>query len=330
VADQSPNGGTANLEESVADHVTTLLRVEAFAPERSWTVEEIAEANGLNRHQARMFRRIRGLDRVHLDPDLDLFDLLAAPAEMVLRAVPDRGRIRYLIYAHTFPDLTPSYVFAADRLRERLGLPDADAFAVTHQMCASNLAALDVAGELLRADGDSTAQALVITGEKPFTGLVRYMLNVSVTGEGSAACLLGTDGPGSRILSYAARTAGEFADGFRMDVERQREFDDTYNVYLWEMMTEALRRAELDISDIAMVIPHNVNRTLWLRLCAKVGLDRNKVFLDNISRYSHTYCSDPFINLATMRDRNLLVPGERYLLTSVGVGATYAAMVLEY
>ncbi|MDG4787860.1 3-oxoacyl-[acyl-carrier-protein] synthase III C-terminal domain-containing protein [Micromonospora sp. WMMD1102] len=314
----------------MTEPVTSLLHVEGFAPERSWAVEEIAEANGLNRHQARMFRRIRGLDRIHLDPDMDLFDLLAAPAEKVLRTVPDPERVRYLIYAHTFPDLTPSFVYAADRLRERLGLTCADAFAVTHQMCASNLAALDVAGELLRADGDPDALALVVTGEKPFTGLVRYMLNVSVTGEGSAACLLGIGGTGSRILSYAAHTAGEFADGFRMTVERQREFDDTYNIHLWEMMQEALRRAGLDISDIAMVVPHNVNRTLWLRLCAKIGLDRSRVFLDNIARYSHTYCSDPFINLATMRERGLLIPGQRYLLTSVGVGATYAAMVIEY
>ena len=54
------------------------------------------------------------------------------------------------------------------------------------------------------------------------------------------------------------------------------------------------------------------------------------MFLDNVPRYSHTYSADLFLNLATMRERGLLVAGGRYLMVTVGLGATYAAMVLEY
>ena len=311
-------------------HAVTLDRIEAFTPQRSWTVEEVAAANGLNRNQARIFRRIRGMDTIRSDPDLALIDLLAAPAEAVLSTVSDVDSVRYLIYSHTFPDLTPAYLFAADALRERLGLDTADAFAVAQQACSSGLAAVDVAGQLLRADGDRSAKALVVTGEKPFSGLVRFLLNISIMGEASAACLVGLDGGGSRVISYTNRTEGEFAGSFRMSAEAQRRFGETYNDYLLEQIEATLDRGGLTLSDIAMVIPHNVNLSSWLKLCTRIGLDKRRVFLDNLAMFGHCYCSDPFLNLVSMRERNLLTKGERYLLTSVGSGSTYAAMIIEY
>ncbi|MFY1683547.1 3-oxoacyl-[acyl-carrier-protein] synthase III C-terminal domain-containing protein [Micromonospora sp. WMMD730] len=325
---------------------TLLHRVEAFTPVRSWTIEEIGAACGLNRYQTKVLRRIRGLAEVRADPDGDLFDLLVPAASAALRGLPDPAVVRYLLYAHTLPDPAPSHVLVADQLRERLGLAGADAFAVTQQFCASGLAAIDIAGELLRADGDPAAKALVVTGEKAFNSVLRYVLQVSVTGEASTAFLVGLDAPGgpdgfpraddsvpgagSRVLSYAARTEGEFADGFRMSAEKLRRFGDTYNTHLWAAMSDALSYAGLSLSDIHLVVPHNVNASLWLRLCAEVGLDRRRIFLDNIPRYGHCNCSDPFLNLASMRERGLLRSGELYMLTSVGIGSSYAAMVIEY
>jgi 3-oxoacyl-[acyl-carrier-protein] synthase-3 len=314
----------------MAGQVTTLQRIEAFAPSRSATIEEVASSVGLNRHQARMFRRIRGIERMRWDPDLDLFDLVCAPAETLLKTEPERETIRYLIFAHTFQDLTPSYINATDRIRERLGLTSAESFAVTQQNCASGLAAIDIAGELLMRDGDASARALVITGEKPFTGIVRFMVNVSIMGEASSACLVGLGGEGGRLRSYAVRTAGQFSDGFRMAPEVLRDFNDTYNPALAEVMSQALADAGLDLSDITMVVPHNVNVSSWWRLCSKLDLDRDRVFLDNVPQFSHCYCTDPFVNLVSMRERGLLVKGGRYLVTSVGIGSTYAAMVIEY
>ena len=314
----------------MAYQVTTLRHIEAFAPDQTHGIEDVALAGGLNRNQARMFRRIRGLSRIHWDPDLDLFDLVAAPAEAVLKSLPATDHIRYLIYAHTFQELTPAPIIAAERLRERLGLEGADAFTLTQQNCASSLAALDIAGELLRADGDPDGAVLVLTGEKPYAGLTRFLMNVSIMGEASSACLVGLGGAGSRVRSYVSRTAGEFSDTYRMAPEAQRAFGTTYNARLLEVMRQALDEAGLELDDIAMVVPHNVNLSLWLQLCRQAGLDRDRVFLDNIAEYSHCFCADPFLNLVSMRERGLLVKGLPYLVTMVGIGSTYAAMVIEY
>lgn len=320
--------------------VITLERVEAFAPRTSAAIEEVAGALGLNQFQARMFRRFHGMDMLRLDPGLDTFGLLLGAGKALLRWVPDPSLIRYVILAHTVIEITPGHLDAAAVLARRLGLTAAEPFALTQQNCASGLAAIDAAGELLWADGDPCAKALVLTGEKPFTPLVQLIANTTVMGEASAACLVGVDDTKDRrpsgtigvdrVRSYAAWTLGRFSDGIRLSAGALKDFNDTYTANLVAVIKEAVARAGLTLADITMIIPHNVNRRLWLRTADELGLDRHGVYLDNIPRYSHTYCSDPLLNLVTLRDEGLLLDGGRYVLTAVGLGATYAAMVIEH
>jgi 3-oxoacyl-[acyl-carrier-protein] synthase-3 len=294
-------------------------------------VEDVARTVGLSRFQARLFRRVHGLDRLSLAEEADLFELVATPARALLDSVPGAAAdIRYLVFAHCVTSLTPSSEVPAERLRDVLGLTDADAFSVTHLNCVSGLEALDIAGELLRADGDPTARALLVAGENPAAAAVRVIPRVGLLGHASVACLIGLDGSGGRVLSHAAHTAGQFAESWLLDPVRRAVFDDTYHTRVLDVSHEALARAGLGVDDVSMVIPHNINVSSWLRLCARLGLPRDRVFLDNIPKYGHTYSSDVFLNLNTMGERGMLEPGGRYLVVAVGLGATYSAMVIEY
>jgi 3-oxoacyl-[acyl-carrier-protein] synthase-3 len=61
-----------------------------------------------------------------------------------------------------------------------------------------------------------------------------------------------------------------------------------------------------------------------------MGVGREKFFLDNVAHFSHCYASDVFVNYTTLRDAGRLVDGGRYLLASVGLGATFAAMTITH
>lgn len=308
---------------------TTLECVEAFTPEQSVAIEDVAETLCLNRHQARLFRRIHGLDRFRRDPGSSLFDLVRVPAESVLARVPDLSVIRYVIFAHTIQEVTPAGIDAAAVIAESLGLTHADAFALTQQNCASGLAAVDVAGELLRADGDPRARVLVVTGEKTFAPMAHLIANTTIMGEASTASLIGLAGPGLRVRSYAVATDGRYADGLRLTAKAHQEFCNTYTERLAEVIEEALAQAGLTLGQIALVLPHNVNRSSWLSIMRHFDLAAERIYLDNVPRYGHCFCSDPFLNLVTLRDEGRLAPASHYLLTAVGLGATYAAMILD-
>lgn len=309
--------------------LATIEDVAVFLPRRSISVEESVTGFGLSRSQVRMLRRLHGFGELRDDPGQPLLDLLVAAARQVLGSA-DPTKIKYLLYAHTVQTVAPSHVVLPDAIGAALGLVDAEPFAIGQQFCANSLSALDIAGELLRADGDPTARALLVTGEKRLPSLVSTLGLSTAIGEGAAACLIALDGEGDRVLSYADRTS-DLTSGANWIVGQV--FNDIMASYMDDLVRvagEALRRAGSGIADIDMVVPHNVSLMLWYRTIEALGLDRRQVFLETVAPYGHCCCSDPFLNLAMMRRGGRLVAGGRYLLTSVGVGATHAAVVIEH
>lgn len=320
--------------EAATDRLaTTVEDFAVFLPQRAVSVEEIACEFGLTRPQSRMLRRVHGYDQLRADPGLPLIELVAAPARRLLDAAcpaGDRSAIRYLIFAHTVVTVTPSSLSVPIALAGLLGLDHAEPFTVGQQFCANGLSALDVAGELLRADGDPGARALLVTGEKRFSSLTRLLGKSTIIGEGSAACLVGIGGRGDRVLSYADRTVAIPDDDNWDAITMADTFMDCYPDVLADVAGEAVRRAGLTMDRIAMLVPHNVSRQLWQRTAPLLGIGLERIYLDTVPEFGHCCCSDPFLNLASLRDRGQLITGGYYLLTSVGLGATHAAVVLEH
>lgn len=309
---------------------TTLERVESYLPERSVRIEELSEHLGLRRAELGVFRKFYGLETLRFDPDLDLFDLLRPAARRVLDALPDGGRVAWLVYAHTTQAVAPADVEPAQVLREELGLDGAEAFGLSHQACVSSLGALDVIGELLRAEGDENAYALMITGERAFSPIVQHIPNTAIMADAAAACLVTLDGRGDTVLSFVTRTLGEYADWLDLTPEQNNDFGQQYGPRIAEVIRLAVAEAGLAFEDIELIIPHNVNMLAWRQAVKSLEVPLEKVFLDNVPRYSHTFASDVFVNYTTLRDEGRLVEGAHYVMVSVGLGATFGAMVITH
>lgn len=308
--------------------VPAVEAVEAFAPPGPIPIEDTAERLGINRNQMKVFRRIHGLSHVHWNPGLALLDLLSTPAEALLAAVPDKSSIRYLICTHTAPDIAPANINVPHLLRRRLGLRQAEAFAVTQQNCASALAAIDVAAALLRDTGDPSLRALVVAGEKPASRSFSVIPNTTIMGEGSAACLVNICGKGMRIRSYSVKIDGRHAEIYQSTPQAMADFFRNYAPTLAGTVRDALASAGLGLADVSMIVPHNVNQSSWRRVSAELGVPSEQVYLDNVPRYGHCLAADPLLNLASLRAEGKLADGGVCVLASVGLGATYAAMVL--
>jgi 3-oxoacyl-[acyl-carrier-protein] synthase-3 len=309
--------------------VPAIEAVKGYVPDRSVAIEDVTDRLGINRHQLRVYQRVHGLARLPMDPGLGLVDLLCAPARALLDSTGvDPHQIRYLVYAHTAPDVAPAHVSTAQEVRARLGLTGAEAFAVTQQNCASGLAAVDIAGQLLLATGDRELRALVVTGEKPSSRIFSVVPNTTLMGEGSAACLVGTAGTGRRIRSYVVRTRGEYAQLYRPPPEVIADFFTSYTRTVAGTLRQAIHDAGLGQEEITMLVPHNVNHSSWRGIIRELDFPADRIFLDNVSRYGHCFGSDPFLNLADMDAEGRLRDDGVYLLAAVGLGATYAAMTI--
>lgn len=308
--------------------MTTLESVAAYRPEQRITLAELAGPLGLSPMQVRIFQRYHGLAEVRVDPDGTLADLLSN-AVSNLKELPGRERdVRYVLYARTLPAVAPYPVNPLHEVCRRHGLDRAVAFTVTHHACASGLLALHLAGRLLAAEPAGDALALVLAGEKRFTPDAQVQAGV-VFGEGSGAALVRADGERDRLLSYAAGVDTELdLDRPDVAVQVEREYPDR----MAAVIATALDRAGVAVDEISLVLPHNVNVASWQRICRRLGLPVERVLLENVPLLAHTFCADAFLNYRTARDRDLLRPGDRYLVTAAGSarGATFSAMVFQH
>ncbi|WP_037908682.1 3-oxoacyl-[acyl-carrier-protein] synthase III C-terminal domain-containing protein [Actinacidiphila yeochonensis] len=310
--------------------MTAIEEVAVHLPSTRVPVAEVGRELGLSDKEVRVFERFYGLRETLYEPDATLSDLALAAAGKVTSLIGEEDRVRYVIQARTLSVVVPYPVNPVQEVRDALGLRQASAFSVTQHACASGLLAVDLAGRLLAADGDPDARALVLTGEKAFTPTAQMIPNTTFMGEGSAAVLVRADGDRDRVLSYATRTHGQFNGGLSLTPERSAEFQAIYQDALAEVITAAVDSAGITLGELDLLLPHNVNRHSWMRLCKAIGYPPERIYLDNVPVTGHCFCADSFINYRSAADLGLLRPGDRYLMAAVGLGATFSAMVLEH
>jgi 3-oxoacyl-[acyl-carrier-protein] synthase-3 len=308
--------------------MTALAAVAAYLPEQRVPIAALRDRLGLSRAEVKVFQRYYGLSEVCRADQGGILELLLAATDRLDALRGQEHRVRYVVQARTHPVVAPYPVNPLHELCRLRGLDHAVAFAVTHHACASGLLAVDVAGRLLDG-GDPDALALVLVGEKAFTRGAQLIPRTAIMGEGAAACLVRADGERDRVLSYAVRLYGEY-DRLPSTGERAARFQNSYPALLHEVMLAAADMAGLALSDIALVLPHNVNVVSWERFCRTTGFPRTSILLDNVPVTGHCFCADGFINYRTATARGLLRHGDHYMMTAVGVGATFAAMVLRH
>lgn len=310
--------------------MTALEAVAAFMPPTRVEIADLVGPTGLSEREARVFSRFYGLQRVCRFPTGTPADLMLAAAGRLDALRGNEDRVRYVIQARTVDSAEPYPVCALGEVRRALGLDRAMAFTVTQHSCASSLLAVDMAGRLLAQAGEPDQLALILIGEKAFTPEVQKIPETSVMGEAAAAVLVRHGGTSDRVLAYATRTFGQFHAGLHLDGELAEEFRSGYFDMLADVILAALERADVRLPDLALILPHNVNRHTWVRLCRQLEYPVDRVLLANIPALGHCFGADPFINYTTAIEQDRLRPGDRYLMASVGLGATFSAMVLQH
>jgi 3-oxoacyl-[acyl-carrier-protein] synthase-3 len=308
--------------------MTSLIEVSTHLPAQV-TLDERQRDLGLSEKEMRRYARVFGLSEIAWERGgSDTENLMAAVEKLTrLRGREEHVRLALRPVTIRFP---PPYPRSAVRaVCEAVGLRHARAFTVTEQACAGGIGAVDIAAALLEGESDPEAMALVLIGEKAQCHRQQNFPSMGLTGEGVAAVLVGRGDATDRILGYSCIT--EPVDHrMLMGEEASRRFSELYRDAICAVVDEAIAKAGCVHDDIALLLPHNLNRISWVKLSSRLGIPLDRLFLDNIPRTGHCFGADPFINLRTALDLGRLHSGDRYLMVSVGIGATFTAMVVEH
>jgi 3-oxoacyl-[acyl-carrier-protein] synthase-3 len=151
------------------------------------------------------------------------------------------------------------------------------------------------------------------------------LLTACMGADGNRADLLSMPGGGSRCPATAASVASRL-HFLRMD--GKETFKNAVNA-MFTAGAEALRRCEIDISQIACVIPHQANQRIIDAVSERLGARPEQVFI-NVDRYGNTSAASVAIALDEAVLSGRVKRGDLILLVVFGAGLTWGAVVIEW
>lgn len=309
--------------------MTAIVDVATYLP-RQVPLAQRQEALGISDQDLRRYSRAFGYEQVCFDPDQSEAQILLGAATKLTGLAGCEDRVRYVLRPRTVRSASPYPHSPLREVTQALGLEHAEVFALTEQACAAGLLAIDTAGALLAADPNPRALALVLVGEKTHGTVGQLIPGMAVLGEATAAVLVAAHGDRDVLLGYSASIEPIPGSGLTMGPDAVAAFGAVYGSSLAAVIDSALGAAGLTADDLALYLPHNISKMLCLRTASNLGLRRDQVVTENIAETAHCWGADTFLNYRTAVDVGRLEPGDHYLMTSVGLGATFSAAVFRH
>lgn len=179
--------------------------------------------------------------------------------------------------------------------------------------------------------GDGAGAALLSADPDPWPGKGPLALNAAVEGllcegdsQGDRTELLYCHDGGARA---APRRAGGREDGDLLHMNGREVYKHAVRA-MSEVSLRLLEQLDLAPDAIDMVAPHQANLRIVHAVTDRLGLPRDKVFV-NLTAYGNTSAASLPLALGEALEQGAIRPGMRVLLTTFGAGLTFGAAVLR-
>lgn len=298
-----------------------------FIPDHYLEIEQVSQLLKFDKNQTKVYKKLYGIEKIPFADGIKLIELIKTPiTNLIKQNKLDKKTIKYLIHCHTAKVIAPFGDSIVRQAKEELGLDAAIAFGMSVNNCASAMSAMDMLAHVL----SETEKAIIVCADCVFTPVLRLIPNTAILADASTAVLLTKQGKHNQLITMASKTLGEYAEGLWLAGEKMQAFEISYAYSLADVILSALADAKLTKDQIKLIIPHNVNLLSWKRVATILQIPLDKIFLENIKKYSHCFGADIFINYITAKQQNLLQPGDYYVMATVGLGAVFSAAVFKY
>jgi 3-oxoacyl-[acyl-carrier-protein] synthase-3 len=270
-------------------------------------------------------------------------------SQAALRAM-EKGNIKpeeidLIIVATITPDMP--FPSTACLVQQKIGARRAAAFDI-EAACSGFIFAMEIGQQFIMS---RTYETVLVIGAEKLSSIIDWKdRNTCVLfGDGAGAAILqhrpnahglltacmGSDGQKAELLSMPGggsrcpATPDSVAKGLHyLRMDGKETFKNAVNAMLTAAQ-EALRRCELDISQIKCVIPHQANRRIIDAVGERLGVKPEQVFV-NLDRYGNTSAASVAIALDEAVSQGHIHRGDLILLVVFGAGLTWGAAVIEW
>ena len=273
-------------------------------------------------------------------------DMATKAAQLALeRAQLEPSQIDLIIVATITPDMP--FPSTGCLVQQKLGAYRAAAFDI-EAACSGFIFSLEIGQQFIMS---RTYDTVLVIGAEKLSSIINWKdRNTCVLfGDGAGAAIL-QNRPGSHgLLTACMGSDGNKADllclpggGCRMPptpdslaaghhylrMDGKETFKNAVNAMM-NAAQEALRRCEIDISQIKCVIPHQANLRIIDAVCDRLGATPEQRFI-NLDRYGNTSAASVAIALDEAVQAGRIQRGDLVLLVVFGAGLTWGAAVIEW
>jgi 3-oxoacyl-[acyl-carrier-protein] synthase-3 len=214
--------------------------------------------------------------------------------------------------------------------------------------CSGFLYGLSVADLYVRS---GTCRKALVVGTEVMSSVIDWTDRSTciLFGDGAGAVLIEPSDDERGILSTHLHSDGDLWDlvcvpgggsrlpaSARMLADRQQfvkmKGNETFKVAVRTLEAtarEALEANKLDVDDVDLFIPHQANVRIVNAVMERLGLRKDRVFL-NIDRYGNTSAASIPLALDEAVRTGRVVPGSRILMVAFGSGLTWASAVVKW
>ena len=232
-------------------------------------------------------------------------------------------------------------------IQEILGFPNAVAFDIA-AACAGFINALSIANSFIAIG--KYKRALVIGAEK-LSSMTNYRdRNTCVLfGDGAGAVVVEASDDGRGVLSTHMRSNGSLrpwlwakVGGSRNPYTPDFAYDgsdkiymngsDVFKVAVREMGKAAARvikEGNITVDDVSLFVPHQANIRIIDAMAKRLGLPREKVYL-NIDRYGNTSAASVPLALDEANREGRIKPGDHVVMVAFGGGLIWGAALVKW
>jgi len=245
--------------------------------------------------------------------------------------------------------VTPDYRLpsAACIAQEKLRLSNAVAFDIV-AACTGFISGLTIADSFIRTGQYSK---ILVAGAEKLTSLINWADRGTAVlfgdGAGAAVVSAGTNGQG--VLSSFLRSDGRMSKllwtevgGSRSPYKSDFNFDgrdkilmngsEIFKVAVREMVAASERvlcDAGLTSDDVTLVVPHQANIRIIDALTKRLGIGRERVYL-NIDKYGNTSAASVPLALDEANRQGRIKPGDIVLMVAFGGGLIWGATLVRW
>jgi 3-oxoacyl-[acyl-carrier-protein] synthase-3 len=319
-----------------------------FTPERILTNDEIAQTVATSDEW--IYTRT-GIRERRIASSSETTATMAFEATARALAVADLhpSQVELIIVATS----TPEYIFpsTACRVQDYLGATRAGAFDLS-AACSGFVYGLSMAAQAIATGSVRNA---VVVGTEALSRIVDW--------SDRGTCVLFGDGAGAVVLKGSYVPGGVLASSLRSDgsggdllnlpavyhnpvpalgpeylaknarkktvhMSGRQVFRFATSV-IADVIEDVLKKAELGIDDIALIVPHQANKRIIEAAAKKLKIDPSRFYL-NLDRYGNTSAASIPIALCDAVEDGLLKPDDNVVFVGFGGGLTWAASVVKW